>query len=109
MEFRGPNLRGGGEVGEGVASQGKCWKKKQNEGFDDFIAAAEYLNCGTIAAQKPAIEGASNGGLLVGRDAMQRPEPVPGGGCAPDPSWKMRRLQKLWRADWVAETGSGKR
>ena len=67
------NLRGGGEYGEEWHQQGSL-TKKQNV-FDDFIAAAEYLIRERYTQpQKLAIEGGSNGGLLMGAVVTQRPE-----------------------------------
>jgi prolyl oligopeptidase len=67
------NLRGGGEFGEEWHNQGKL-TKKQNV-FDDFIACAEWLiKAKYTSASKLAIEGGSNGGLLMGAVVTQRPE-----------------------------------
>ncbi len=68
-----PNLRGGGEYGEEWHKAGMR-EHKQNV-FDDFAAAAEWLIANRYTrAEKLAISGGSNGGLLMGAAVTQHPE-----------------------------------
>jgi len=67
------NLRGGGEFGEEWHQAGNL-TRKQNV-FDDFIACAEHLvQAGYTNKNRLAIEGGSNGGLLMGAALTQAPE-----------------------------------
>ena len=67
------NLRGGAEYGETWHQQGRL-TKKQNV-FNDFLACAEYLIASKYTtAKRLAIEGGSNGGLLMGAALTQRPD-----------------------------------
>ena len=67
------NLRGGGEFGEDWHAAGNL-TKKQNV-FDDFAACAEWLVTSNYTKpEKLAVQGGSNGGLLMGAMLTQHPD-----------------------------------
>jgi len=100
-----PNLRGGGEYGETWHRAGML-ANKQNV-FDDFIAAAEYLiREGFTRSDRLAIQGGSNGGLLVGAALTQRPDLFRAVVCAV-PLLDMVRYHRFQIARlWIPEYGS---
>jgi prolyl oligopeptidase len=98
-------LRGGGEYGTAWHEAG-MFERKQNV-FDDFIAAAQCLETqGYTSPSRLAIQGESNGGLLIGAMLTQRPDlygvALPGVGVM-----DMLRYQKFTIGmAWAAEYGS---
>ena len=103
--FAVANLRGGAEFGEDWHRAGML-DKKQNV-FDDFIAAAEFLISEKFTDKDHlAIQGGSNGGLLVGAALTQRPDLFRAVVCHV-PLLDMLRYQNFLIAKfWVPEYGS---
>jgi len=99
------NLRGGAEFGEDWHRAGML-EKKQNV-FDDFIAAGEYLIAQKYTDRDHlAIQGGSNGGLLMGAMITQRPDLFRAVVCAV-PLLDMLRYQNFQIAKlWIPEYGS---
>ncbi len=99
------NLRGGNEYGEAWHKAGM--KEHKQNVFDDFIAVAEWLMAeGYTCSARLALQGGSNGGLLVGAVMTQRPElarvALPAVGVM-----DMLRFHKFtigW--NWIADYGS---
>jgi prolyl oligopeptidase len=98
------SLRGGGEYGRAWHEAGRR-ANKQNV-FDDFCACARWLaGSGWSRADRIAISGGSNGGLLVGACLTQHPELF--GACVPFVGvHDMLRFHKftVGRA-WIADYG----
>jgi prolyl oligopeptidase len=97
--------RGGGEYGDAWHRGGKL-KNKQNT-MDDFAAACEYLiSQGYTRPERLALRGGSNGGILIGAMALQRPDLFAAAVCAV-PLLDMLRYHKfLMGPYWIPEYGS---
>ncbi len=98
------NLRGGGEEGEEWHRAGMLGNK-QNV-FDDFHAAAQWLiDNGWTTSEQLAINGGSNGGLLVGAAMTQRPDLMNAVICAAPLLDMVRYTMSELGPTWTVEYG----
>ena len=98
------NIRGGGEFGP--AWHHAALRDRRHKAYEDFIAVAEHLIArGVTSQRKLAIQGGSNGGLLMGNMYAQRPD-LFGAVVCQVPLLDMQRFHLLLAgASWMAEYG----
>ncbi len=98
------NIRGGGEFGPKWHQA--ALMKNRHKAYEDFIAVAESLiEKGITTKDKLAIEGGSNGGLLVGAVMTKRPDLFKAVVCKVPLLDMIRFSQLLAGASWVGEYG----
>ncbi|KXN84219.1 Prolyl endopeptidase [Leucoagaricus sp. SymC.cos] len=101
-----PNIRGGNEFGEDWHLGGSLENKKNC--FDDFISAAEYLVANKyVGAGKVAINGGSNGGLLVAACVNRAPEGTFGAAVAEVGVFDLLKFHKFTIGNaWMSDYGN---
>ncbi len=99
------NIRGGGEFGPSWHQA--AVRENRQRSFDDFLAVArDLIATGVTSPDHLGIDGASNGGLLVGVAMTQAPE-LFSAVAIEVPLLDMRRFNKLGAgAGWLAEYGN---
>ena len=101
------NIRGGGEFGPSWHLSAR--KENKQRSYDDFIAIAEDLIARKVTQpSRLAIYGRSNGGLLVGAVAMQRPELFAAVLCGVPLLDMIRYVDHPPGSSWVDEYGDPK-
>ncbi len=99
------NIRGGGEFGPAWHEAAR--KTNRQRAFDDFIAVAEDMIArGLTTPEQLGLQGESNGGLLVGAVAMQRPELFKSVVCQVPLLDMMRYMEIGTGPQWEAEFGN---
>ena len=98
------NIRGGGEYGP--AWHRSALRENRPRAYEDFVAVArDLLDRGVTTEDQLGLEGASNGGLLMGVMLTRYPELFGAIVCAV-PLLDMRRYHLLLAgASWMAEYG----
>lgn len=99
------NIRGGGEYGDAWHRQ--AIREHKQVVFDDFISAAEWLIANHYtSSRRLAIQGGSNGGLLIGACVTQRPD-LYGAAVAQVGVMDMLRFDRFGQGSgWTGEYGS---
>ena len=98
------NIRGGGERGPSWHQQ--ALKENRHKAYEDFIAVSlDLMKKGITSPQKLAIEGGSNGGLLMGVMLTKRPDLFKAIVCKVPLLDMLRYTKLLAGSSWIGEYG----